>query len=374
MNRYDDYFIELRETQLKSMPLACPRCGLDKMQIDKPTHNALSRHYDVHICADCGTYEALRVHEEKRSLPPYKWHFIRTARSGQTFLDLLRSGKELDCSLIIGGAEMPADLVWSSESRMTLHGNLIYLQLLGAPYELLPNGNYVIHCDNEEMGIDFCQSAAGYTGNMRYQSLFCDNELNADYVAVKNVTYVPETDSVQADFFLHMIASDRTGWHSIASGDHMSISISLKPNQYTLRGMFHYKSVIHANKKLEIPFYPTEAEHHMLLSVLDAHCLKVYCVSLEQFHHNKWSTHSANANTGEEIKLPNGSIIKCEKNCDTTWESFDIAIHHSDGKTDMICAVDYDKPLGRVRTLLFEQDKEDYTREHIYMEVECVDT
>lgn len=36
----------------------CPRCGMDSMA-KNPTRNALSRAFDINVCDDCGTDEAL---------------------------------------------------------------------------------------------------------------------------------------------------------------------------------------------------------------------------------------------------------------------------------------------------------------------------
>ena len=51
--------------------LHCPRCGQMKMR-EKLVQNALSRHFDVHICNECGTDEALRDYR-KDVLPITAW-------------------------------------------------------------------------------------------------------------------------------------------------------------------------------------------------------------------------------------------------------------------------------------------------------------
>ena len=54
--------------------LPCPRCGRMKMKPELYT-NALSRHFDVHICDECGTDEALRD-LNKNVLPLSEWNAV----------------------------------------------------------------------------------------------------------------------------------------------------------------------------------------------------------------------------------------------------------------------------------------------------------
>lgn len=49
----------LKPLQLERRHFPCPRCGLDRMDRENPTRNALSRYADVYICDECGTEEAL---------------------------------------------------------------------------------------------------------------------------------------------------------------------------------------------------------------------------------------------------------------------------------------------------------------------------
>jgi hypothetical protein len=66
---------------------------------------------DVYICTTCGTDEAFRDSAKEKPMRLSAWAIVRTTLRGKTFLDLLCSGKELDCDLIIGGTEMPASFV-----------------------------------------------------------------------------------------------------------------------------------------------------------------------------------------------------------------------------------------------------------------------
>jgi len=89
-----------------------------------------------------------------------------------TFLDLLRSGKEFDCDLIIGDTEMPATFVWDGESPLTTYGAEFYGALMESPYEILPNGNIEIFCDDYKLGEHFALAAAGHIGISEYNKLF----------------------------------------------------------------------------------------------------------------------------------------------------------------------------------------------------------
>jgi hypothetical protein len=90
------------------------------------------------------------------------------------FLDLLRSGEEIDCDLIIGGVDMPASFVWNEDSKITDYGIEKYKAIMEAEYTRLPNGNIEIHCDDDELGERFCWAAAGYIGVSEYTRIFGD--------------------------------------------------------------------------------------------------------------------------------------------------------------------------------------------------------
>ncbi len=88
------------------------------------------------------------------------------------FLDLLRSGEELDCDLIIGGSEMPASFVWYEDSIITDYGVEKFKPIMEAEYTRLKNGNIEIHCDDYKLGERFCLAAAGYIGETKYEKIF----------------------------------------------------------------------------------------------------------------------------------------------------------------------------------------------------------
>ena len=96
-------------------------------------------------------------------------------KAPRTFLELLESGKELDCDLIIGDADMPASFVWDTGSRITKYGIEKYRPLMNAPIRQLPNGSIELLCNEWRLGENFCMAAAGYIGEAEYQRLFETN-------------------------------------------------------------------------------------------------------------------------------------------------------------------------------------------------------
>jgi predicted RNA-binding Zn-ribbon protein involved in translation (DUF1610 family) len=59
------------EMQGKENTLPCPRCGENSMDTNV-LRNALSRHFDIHICDACGNMEAVLLSEGK-SIPLESW-------------------------------------------------------------------------------------------------------------------------------------------------------------------------------------------------------------------------------------------------------------------------------------------------------------
>jgi len=93
-------------------------------------------------------------------------------RAPKTFLELLESGKELDCELIIGDVDMPASFVWNADSRISRYGIEKYRTLMDSPIHRLPNGNIELLCPDWQLGEEFCMAAAGYIGDAEYQRIF----------------------------------------------------------------------------------------------------------------------------------------------------------------------------------------------------------
>jgi len=92
------------------------------------------------------------------------------------FLDLLRSGEEIDCDLVIGGVDTPATFVWDEGCHITDYGVERFKPIMNAEYTRLKNGNIEIHCDNDKLGKEFCLAAAGYIGEKEYDRLFGNEE------------------------------------------------------------------------------------------------------------------------------------------------------------------------------------------------------
>lgn len=92
------------------------------------------------------------------------------------FLNFLESGIDIDLELIVGGAEMPASFVWDEACRLTEYGKELFHDLLASQYQVLPNGNIEIFCDNYRLGEAFCLAAAGYISQEEYDKIFCSTE------------------------------------------------------------------------------------------------------------------------------------------------------------------------------------------------------
>lgn len=90
----------------------------------------------------------------------------------KTFLELLESGQELDCGLLIGDVDMPASFVWRTDSRISEYGIEKYRPLMEAPIRRLPDGSIELLCDDWQLGEEFCLAAAGYIRETEYQRIF----------------------------------------------------------------------------------------------------------------------------------------------------------------------------------------------------------
>lgn len=66
---------KLMPLQKKKHSFPCPRCGIYRMHMDRPSLNALSRYANVYICEECGMDEALRD-MAKNPLPLNEWAMI----------------------------------------------------------------------------------------------------------------------------------------------------------------------------------------------------------------------------------------------------------------------------------------------------------
>ena len=57
-------YAEMQNQNKHDNSLPCPRCGKDSMSANV-LKNALSRHFDIHICDICGNQEAVSVSVDK---------------------------------------------------------------------------------------------------------------------------------------------------------------------------------------------------------------------------------------------------------------------------------------------------------------------
>lgn len=79
--------------------------------------------------------ERVRCIECKKAYPLEELYLEKN-----TFLDLLRSGIDIHCDLIIGNVEMPATLVWDEGCKITEYGIECFRPIMEAKYSILPNG------------------------------------------------------------------------------------------------------------------------------------------------------------------------------------------------------------------------------------------
>ncbi len=93
-------------------------------------------------------------------------------KAPKNFFDLLESGRELDCNLMVGNVDMPATFVWNEDSKISEYGIEKYRTLMDAPIRFLHNGTLELLCDDWKMGEEFCIAAAGYIGESEYQKIF----------------------------------------------------------------------------------------------------------------------------------------------------------------------------------------------------------
>jgi hypothetical protein len=93
-----------------------------------------------------------------------------------SFLGLLRSGVEFECDLIIGGAEMPATLVWDADSNITAYGAERFAAVVNAPYKILSSTVIEVFCDDYKLGEQFVMATAGYIGSREWERLFGPNQ------------------------------------------------------------------------------------------------------------------------------------------------------------------------------------------------------
>jgi hypothetical protein len=274
MQKYlTEIFDRLRAGQQENLSPVCPRCGRDAM---RPIllHNCLSRDKDadVYICTICGTDEALRDCEPEKKMRLSEWDAVKKELEGKTFLDLLCSGRELDCDLIIGDTDMPATFVWDSQSPLTVFGTILYAALLESPYEMLPNGNIEIFCDDYKLGEHFTLAAAGYIGTNAYNKLFAHMELSREDIAIDRELTVEEK-GITAYIETWFDVDEKFGVTTKDSDTTVNFYAVYIPKLKHLRCFYVVKDDAQT-KDTEHEYYPTVKEKELITAMMDETCEK----------------------------------------------------------------------------------------------------
>ena len=86
---------------------------------------------------------------------------------------LLNSRTELDCPAIIGDVEMPADICWDENGRVTQEGYLAFRSLMDCEVVYDEEKNFLdIPDGNPTEGERFVYALAGYVGQKYYHTWF----------------------------------------------------------------------------------------------------------------------------------------------------------------------------------------------------------
>jgi hypothetical protein len=236
-------------------------------------HNCLSRDKgaDVYVCVACGADEAVRDCEPEKKMRLSEWAAVRTELQGKTFLDLLRSNQELDCDLIIGGAEMPATFVWDGESPLTEFGTIFYAELLESPYKIFPHGNIEVFCDNEKLGEHFTLASAGHIGIKEYRKLFGHMELTREDMVIDRELIV-EGETVTAYIETWFDVCEKFG---IEAPDNNDMSVNFyavyRPEMKNLRCFYVVKEA-EPDKDTDFEYYPIPSEVELITSMMEETC------------------------------------------------------------------------------------------------------
>ena len=93
---------------------------------------------------------------------------------------LLNSRTELDCPAIIGDVEMPADICWDENGRVTQEGYLAFRSLMDCEVVYDEKKNFLdIPDGNPTEGERFVYALAGYVGQKYYHTWFSEYGENA---------------------------------------------------------------------------------------------------------------------------------------------------------------------------------------------------
>ena len=93
---------------------------------------------------------------------------------------VLNSRTELDCPAIIGDVEMPADVCWDENARVTQEGYLAFRSLMDCKVVYDEDKNYLdIPDGNPTEGERFVYALAGYVDGKYYRTWFSEYGKNA---------------------------------------------------------------------------------------------------------------------------------------------------------------------------------------------------
>ena len=104
------------------------------------------------------------------------------------FYELLNSGKEFDCPMVIGGVEMECDLVWNPESRITEYGIKKFEKIMYEDCVFNEDKNYIeVMGDEDEIGSSFALASAGYIADSEYQKIFIETDEDSKTIKVARI-------------------------------------------------------------------------------------------------------------------------------------------------------------------------------------------
>lgn len=97
-----------------------------------------------------------------------------------TLYQLLNSRTEIDCPAIIGDVEMPADVCWDENGRISFYGYLEFQELMECEVRYDEDDNYLEIPDGDpDEGERFVMALAGYVSDKCYRVWFSEYGKNA---------------------------------------------------------------------------------------------------------------------------------------------------------------------------------------------------
>lgn len=280
-------FCRIREEQKQALSPICPRCGKPEMSLVLE-ENCLSRDKNVrvYICQACGSDEKSRDHDYTRSknqIRPSEWAAARSALEGRTFYDLLCSGQELNCGLIINNIEMPAPFAWDGKSPFTVHGIEYFGALLESPYKIQSDGKIRVYSDEHELGYYFTYvaSLAMKGAKWRPGRFFGHMELTRNDIAIDKELTV-EDNRVIAYIETWFDAYEKFG---VKGEDNDDVSVDFYAAYYPHCKLLHCFYVVKNTgdgQDVEHKYYPTKKEAELIVAMMEETSAKEkHCTLIE---------------------------------------------------------------------------------------------